>query len=83
MKRTLTNTAGMLFMITGSAFAGTGAQGDDNGWLWMVFLGFGALILLFQFVPSLILFGSMLKALFSSTTKESIAVTENKGTRNS
>lgn len=83
MKKTLSNTLGILLMITGSAFAGTGGQSDDSGWLWMVFLGFGALILVFQLVPSLILFGSMLKGLFSSTTKENVAVTETKGTRNS
>lgn len=83
MKKIFSNTAGLLLMITGSAFAGTGGQSDENGWLWMLFLGFGALILVFQLVPSVILFGSMLKGLFSSTSKENAVAAENKGTRNS
>jgi hypothetical protein len=33
----------------------------------LLFLGFGALILVFQLIPSLVLFGSMLKGLFGSS----------------
>lgn len=50
------------------AAAETDPQG--SGFLLALFLGFGALIILFQFIPSLLLFGSMLKGLFTSTPKE-------------
>jgi len=83
MKSIITNSTGIFLMIAGSAFAGTGAEASENGWLWMLFLGFGALIVAFQLVPSMILFGAMLKGLFSSTVKESAAAAENSGTEKS
>lgn len=83
MKSIITNTAGILIMIAGSAFADTGAGANENGWLWMLFLGFGALIVVFQLVPSAILFGSMLKGLFGSPLKADPAVTEANETRKS
>jgi hypothetical protein len=69
-------------MIAGSAFADTGASATENGWLWMLFLGFAALIVAFQLVPSMILFGAMLKGLFSSSEKTGAASPETSGTRN-
>lgn len=83
MKSILSSSAGIILMIAGSAFAGTGASSEENGWLWMLFLGFGALIIVFQLVPSMILFGSMLRGLFSSAAKESSTTSETNGTRNS
>jgi len=83
MKSILSNSLGIFLLIAGSAFADTGASADENGWLWMLFLGFGALIIVFQFVPSMILFGSMLKGLFSSPAKESPTTPETHGTRSS
>jgi len=83
MKAILSNSVGILLMIAGSAFADTGGSADENGWLWMLFLGFGALIVVFQFVPSMILFASMLKGLFSSPAKENPATSETNGTRHS
>jgi len=79
MKSILSNSTGILLMIAGSAFAGTGADVAENGWLWMLFLGFGALIVAFQLVPSMILFGAMLKGLFTSAVKESSTTTETNG----
>lgn len=35
----------------------------------VLFLGFAALIVAFQLIPSLVLFGSMLKGLFGSSVK--------------
>jgi len=83
MKSTIANSSGILLMIAGSAFADTGAGGEESGWLWMLFLGFGALIIVFQLVPSMILFGSMLKGIFSSPVKESSSAAENDGTKGS
>jgi hypothetical protein len=83
MKSILTYTASLLIMIAGSAFADTGAGAAENGWLWMIFLGFGAMIVAFQLVPSMILFGSMLRGLFSTAAQESSATTEPNGTSKS
>lgn len=80
MKSIISNSFGIFLMIAGSAFADTGAGADENGWLWMLFLGFGALIVVFQLVPSMILFGSMLKGLFGSPIKESPTASEPSGT---
>ena len=82
MKSILSNSAGILLMIAGSAFADTGAGTEENGWIWMLFLSFGALIVIFQLVPSMILFASMLKGLFGSAPKESPATTETNGNKN-
>ena len=79
MKSILTYTASLLIMIAGSAFADTGAGASENGWLWMLFLGFAALIVAFQLVPSMILFGAMLKGLFSKAAPESATASEANG----
>jgi hypothetical protein len=70
MKSIITNTAGILIMLAGSAFADTGAGSAGNGWLWILFLGVAAVIVVFQLIPSVILFSSMLKGLFGSPLKE-------------
>lgn len=66
MKSIFSNSAGLVLLMAGSAFAGTGAAASENGWLWMLFLGFAALVVVFQLVPSVILLGAMLKGLFSA-----------------
>ena len=71
MKSILTNTIWILIMIAGSAFADTGAGAAEDGWLWMLFLGFASVIVAFQLVPSMILCGAMLKGFFSPAAKES------------
>jgi hypothetical protein len=83
MKSILSNCTGILLLIAGSAFADTGAGAAENGWLWVLFLGFGAMIVAFQLVPSMILFGSMLRGLFSTAAHESSATTEPNGTSKS
>jgi hypothetical protein len=79
MKSILTYTASLLIMIAGSAFADTGAGAAENGWLWMLFLGFAALIVTFQLVPSMILFSAMLKGIFSKAAEEGPATPETNG----
>lgn len=81
--KSIITTAGMLLMITASAYADAGASADENGWLWILFLGFGALIIVFQLVPSMILFGSMLRGLFSTPAKEASTTSESNGANNS
>jgi hypothetical protein len=52
------------------ALAAAETDPEGGGLLIIAFLGFGALIVVFQFIPSLILFGSMLKGLFTSSAKQ-------------
>ncbi len=78
MKSIITNSAGILVMMAGSAFADTGAGADENGWLWIAFLGFGAMIVVLQIVPAMILLGSMLKGLFGAPIKAGPTTTETK-----
>lgn len=53
----------LTFIATSTAFAASGAQSEDSGLLVALFLGVGALIIAFQLLPGLTLFGSMMKGL--------------------
>jgi hypothetical protein len=56
----------MLVLIGTAAVAHAGdLQGEGSGLLVTLFLGFGAVILVFQLVPGMLLLGSMIKGLFS------------------
>jgi hypothetical protein len=43
------------------ALAAKGGAAEEGGLLLMAFLGFGAIIITFQFVPALVLLASMIK----------------------
>jgi hypothetical protein len=64
-------------MITGTqALASGGGQNPEGiGLLGTFFLAFGALIILFQFIPGLTLFFGILKGIFSSADTEEETVT--------
>lgn len=70
MKSTVRNVAFTLMGSTSAAYAASGAEGEGSGLLLALFLGFGVLIILFQFVPGLALFFSMIKGLFSVARRE-------------
>ncbi len=55
-----------------SALAATGAGAKGGSLLITIFLGFGALIIVCQLIPCFILFGAMIKGLFSRP-KEAVA----------
>lgn len=61
MKTTLATIIALI--ISSTAFAASGAQSEDSGLLVTLFLGVGALIIAFQLLPGLTLFGSMMKGL--------------------
>jgi hypothetical protein len=67
------SAATMSLMITGTqAMASTGgAHTEGMGLLATFFIGFGVLVILFQFIPGIILFVGILKGIFSSETKKS------------
>ena len=67
--RTLTNTMIALLATAAPALAASGAAADEYGFLTILFLAFGAAIVVFQMVPAAVLFCSMLKGLFTSETR--------------
>lgn len=62
------NTAAMILLIAGFAFAGDGTPAA--GVLSYTFFGFLGLIIVCQLFPGLILFGAMLKGLFTRISRE-------------
>ena len=55
--------AGLLFGVTGSAIAAGGTGGSGGSLMVTLFLGFLAVIIVFQAIPSLILFFCVIKEL--------------------
>ncbi len=60
-----------LIITATQALASGGGDGEGLSLLATFFIGFGVLVVLFQFIPGLMLFGCMLKSLFSSSEKKS------------
>ncbi len=70
MKNTLRNTLIALATFSSTAFAaGNNGTGEGN-LLLSLFIGFFALIVVFQLVPAVILFVGMIKGLVSKSDKE-------------
>ena len=70
MKNTLRNTLIALITFSSTAFAaGNNGTGEGN-LLLSLFIGFFALIVVFQLVPATILFIGMVKGLVSKSDKE-------------
>jgi len=67
--RTLTATLAWVV----PALAANGSETEGSGLLIILFLGFGALIVVFQLVPGLVLFVTMVKELFTPATKKAAA----------
>lgn len=66
MKRTMT-ILGVLMVSTTPVLASGGPEAEGIGILLPLFLGFGALIVACQLIPGLVLFFSILRALFVRT----------------
>jgi len=66
-------------VITGTqalaSASGGGSEGEGLSLFATFFIAFGALIVMFQFVPGIILFVGMLKGLFSPSEKKSADIT--------
>jgi hypothetical protein len=77
MKTTLNKLAlaAALTIVAVPALAAGEGAGNEIGWIGYLFLGFGALIIVMQLVPAVVLFGSMLKGLFT-TAKPTLATGE-------
>lgn len=61
-------------LITGThaLASGNGTNGEGLGLLVTFLIAFGILVIVFQFVPGLLLFGGMIKGLFSPADKKSL-----------
>ncbi len=70
--RTMSATLFSLIVTASQAYAAGGAtEGEELGLLALGLISFGLLILLFQFVPALMLIGGMIGATFNSSEKKS------------
>ncbi|BEH09123.1 MULTISPECIES: hypothetical protein [Geobacter] len=66
-----TSKALMVTLATaGTVWAASGAESEASGLLVTLFLAFGALIIVFQLLPGLMLFGAMVKGLFIRPAKD-------------
>ena len=73
--KTLIRTLTVKLASAAPAFAAGARDGKGTSILIALFLGFAALVVLFQFIPGLVLFASMLKGLFTSVTKKASQTT--------
>ena len=69
--RTLMRALIMTLASVAPAFAANGSETKGSTFLLILFLGFAALIVVFQFIPGLVLFATMLKGLFTPAPKKS------------
>jgi hypothetical protein len=72
MRAILTTLAVTLACVTPALAASTNAA-KGSSILLILFLGFGALIIVFQFIPGMVLFATMLKGLFTAAPKKAAA----------
>jgi len=70
MKNTLRNTLIALITFSSSAFAAGNNDAGGGSLLLSLFIGFFALIVVFQLVPAVILFVGIAKGLFSKDSKK-------------
>ncbi|MFO7765600.1 MAG: hypothetical protein R6V33_04145 [Pelovirga sp.] len=64
MKTTLRNTLIALLTFSSSAFAASGTGAGEGGLLVALFIGFFALIIVFQLVPATLMMVGVLRGLF-------------------
>lgn len=67
--KTITGQAALVLTTGTPALAAGGAGVDGYGLLAILFLSFGALIIVFQLIPAFMLFRSMIKELFGRPAK--------------
>lgn len=67
---TLMRTAIVTLASVTTALAANGSEVKGSSFLIILFIGFAALIIVFQFIPGLVLFVTMLKGLFTRAPKK-------------
>lgn len=72
--KTISATILSLLITAAQACASSGAgNGEDFSLMAIGFISFGVLIVLFQFIPGLLLFGGMIAGLFKTSEKKNNA----------
>jgi hypothetical protein len=70
MKRTMTTLGALMAMAT-PAMAG-GMEAEGTSLVTILLAGFGALIVVGQLIPALVLFGGMVKGMFKATATKNL-----------
>ena len=68
--RVLISTIAALLVTVSQVMASGGGNAEPVSFLMILFLGFGALILVFQLFPAVVLFIGMLKGIMAPATKK-------------
>lgn len=77
--RTVSTTLLSLMITAGAALAaGGGTEGEGMSMLATLFIAFGVMIVMFQFIPGIMLLVGMLKGIFSASEKKTHETTVNK-----
>jgi hypothetical protein len=77
MKRTMT-TLGALTAWATPAIAAGGMETEGTGLITILLLGFGALIVVGQLIPGMVIFYGMVKGLFGADATKTRPVTDHK-----
>jgi len=76
MQPTIKKTIAISLCSATSAFAASGAENEGSGLFFWLFIGFAAMIIVFQFLPGIMMFLGMAKGLFSTEAKATRIETE-------
>ena len=71
MKPVINKAIAISLCSASTSFAASGAENDGTGLFFWLFVGFAAMIIVFQFLPGIMMFFGMAKGLLGSGTKES------------
>jgi hypothetical protein len=66
MKPIIKKTIALFVCSVSSAFAASGAENEGSGLFFWLFIGFASMIIVFQFLPGIMMFFGMAKGLFGS-----------------
>ncbi len=76
MKNLIITVVLSILLHANTVLAATGNEGGGIGLMAKIFLAFFAAIIVFQLIPSLILFSSLIVAIFSRSSKKDLAESE-------
>jgi len=69
MRVPIATVMSLTLAATQALASGGGGEKVELSFLTILFMGFGAMIIVFQLIPAIILFGGMIKGLISSAGK--------------